>query len=111
MTCREKLKIEYPNMINRYCSGGCYGCPHDYEYLDRPDYCSNVTIGSGRCTVCWDREIPESVDIDDVNIEIDELYSALRFSGFTEEQTNLILKGFHIIIDYLEKKEERDASV
>lgn len=53
MTCREKLKIEYPKYIDERYSGGCNGCPHDYGYLPMPDRCSETT-----CTECWDRIIP-----------------------------------------------------
>ena len=61
MTCREKLKIEHPDHINMECLGGCAGCPSSYEYLDNPDYCSDVNIPANeRCTKCWDREIPEA---------------------------------------------------
>ena len=55
MTCREKLKIEYPNKINRDYCGGCYGCPDEYDYLDKPLGCR---CNSDTCTKCWDREIP-----------------------------------------------------
>lgn len=57
MTCREKLKREHPNKINKSCSGGCVLCPSDYGYLDDPSYCKHGVI-SAICTKCWDREIP-----------------------------------------------------
>lgn len=61
MTCREKLKIEHPDHINMGCLGGCAGCPSSYKYLDTPDYCGDVNIPANeRCTMCWDREIPET---------------------------------------------------
>ena len=61
MTCREKLKIEHPDHINMGCVGGCVGCPSGYKYLDIPDYCGDVNIpAKERCTMCWDREIPET---------------------------------------------------
>lgn len=56
MTCREKLAMEHPDCVGQsYYIGGCHGCPHDYGYLDKPDYCNAY---SGDCTACWDREIP-----------------------------------------------------
>lgn len=57
MTCREKLKIEYPEYIDAEYGGGCRGCPNHYDYLPIPEYCGNV---KNDCTMCWDREIPET---------------------------------------------------
>lgn len=51
MTCREKLKIEHPDIYNKYPFQT--GCPSSYGYLDDPD-CSVFD-----CEGCWDREIPE----------------------------------------------------
>lgn len=57
MTCREKLAMEHPEEICEDYTGGCYGCPHHYQYMERPEQCSFG--GSGKvCTDCWDREIP-----------------------------------------------------
>lgn len=55
MTCREKLKIEHPDIYNEYPFHT--GCPSNYGYLDdpKPD-CSGFY-----CEECWDREIPEQV--------------------------------------------------
>lgn len=52
MTCREKLRIEHPERIQKWCVGGCVGCPHIYGYLPKPDRCDEIA-----CTECWDREI------------------------------------------------------
>lgn len=61
MTCREKLKIEYPEHMNSCYAGGCKFCPYMYGYLDTPEYCNNTSISfNKRCTMCWDREIPEN---------------------------------------------------
>lgn len=72
MTCREKLKIEHPYSVNAKYLGGCLGCPRLYGYLDNPYYCNNISIPkeyepesnvihrNKRCTMCWDREIPEN---------------------------------------------------
>lgn len=51
MTCREMLKIDFPDRISDEFSGGCDGCPSMYGYLLDPERC-------GDCTDCWDREIP-----------------------------------------------------
>lgn len=51
MTCREKLKIEHPDIYNKYPFQT--GCPSSYGYLDDP----NCSIFD--CADCWDREIPE----------------------------------------------------
>lgn len=56
MTCREKLKLEHPDNVNYYFYGGCLGCPNQYGYLGKPDYCHSDLK---TCTKCWDREIPE----------------------------------------------------
>ena len=58
MTCREKLKIEYPDEVGPNYCGGCCGCPIDYEYLPDPPYCHGMN--GGLCAQCWDREIPET---------------------------------------------------
>lgn len=66
MTCRDRLKMEHPEFVSNACIGGCKGCPHDYGYLPKPDYCGTSTSAPkavNDCVMCWDREIPESVDI------------------------------------------------
>lgn len=55
MKCRDKLALEHPDYIVPKYLGGCYLCPHDYDYLPKPDYC---TEDEPSCTKCWDREIP-----------------------------------------------------
>lgn len=55
MTCREKLKIEYPSYVDEWCEGGCWGCPDDLGYLEKPEGCTHA---NGDCRACWDREIP-----------------------------------------------------
>ena len=56
MTCREKLKLEHPELVDMDYIGGCHGCPNDYGYLPRPEGCSEDP--GMNCTECWDREIP-----------------------------------------------------
>ena len=58
MTCREKLKIEYPDKVNNITGCGCTGCPSGYGYLPDPYYCKHYGDPE-LCTKCWDREIPE----------------------------------------------------
>lgn len=67
MTCREKLAIEHPEKIVSSYPGGCYGCPHEYGYLDAPpgDGCG----GDAKCRACWDREIPEEGDTETTLVE------------------------------------------
>lgn len=56
MTCREKLKKEHPEDIDRRLGCGCRGCPDDHNYLPLPLYCGR---DEDACKKCWDREIPE----------------------------------------------------
>jgi hypothetical protein len=103
MTCREKLKIEHPEKVNDNCYGGCYGCPYDYGYLTRPEYC-NCGSAESVCIKCWDREIPgtakengDSRLIDELTKENEDLRIKLR-----ETQTKLEEK------EYLQKYESND---
>ena len=57
MTCREKLAKEHPECISDMFVGGCKNCPHDYDYLNKPDYCRENN-SEASCRRCWDREIP-----------------------------------------------------
>lgn len=59
MTCREKLKLEYPEKVRNDSFGGCVGCPSSYGYLPNPAYCT-FAGGNNVCKVCWDREIDET---------------------------------------------------
>ena len=61
MTCREKLKMERPEELDRECLGGCYGCPHAYGYAQRPERC---IPNEENCTKCWDREVETDVKTD-----------------------------------------------
>ncbi len=63
MTCRDKMKLEHPEKVSSDYHGGCWGCPHYYDYLDKPDYCPlihDIVHNNTTCTKCWDREIPET---------------------------------------------------
>lgn len=60
MTCKERLSVEYPNMVTILAAGGCYGCPDTYGYLPSPSNCpgpDNVFAHCSECDVCWNREI------------------------------------------------------
>jgi hypothetical protein len=61
MTCREKLKLEHPTCVDDRNCGGCYGCPHDYDYAPAPD----GKCGSS-CAECWDREVQEETPVERV---------------------------------------------
>lgn len=58
MTCREKLAVVQPENLGEVMGGGCYGCPHHYGFLPKPEYCDSGD--DNVCTKCWDREIPEN---------------------------------------------------
>lgn len=62
MKCRDILKMEHPESVSDEFSGGCEGCPMDYGYLPKPEYClrsDDMTRGE-KCKLCWDRDIPEN---------------------------------------------------
>ena len=58
MTCREKAKIEHPELVDDRYKGGVAHCPRTYGYLEDPDYCHNIWDAL-RCVKCWNREIPK----------------------------------------------------
>ena len=64
MTCIEKLRIEYPELIrladdllNR--SVGYFGCPHMFKYAPRPINCDPRILCITKCSDCWNRELSE----------------------------------------------------
>ena len=62
MKAIEKLKQEFPTRENADSLGGAQGCPHNYGYLEQPDYCPIKKGGdfSGvhhLCHQCWNREV------------------------------------------------------
>lgn len=61
MTCKEKLKIEHPDLVNpMYTDGGCCGCPHHYGYARVPKYCDwDSSFSEKLCYNCWDREVED----------------------------------------------------
>lgn len=60
MTCREKLSIEYPEDVDSEWGGGCFGCPHDYNYAEKPYYCDGDGNDDKTCTDCWNRKVKET---------------------------------------------------
>lgn len=88
MTCREKLQIEHPELVDDNYHGGCAGCPHLYGYLDKPKNCFFSSSGK-KCTNCWDREIPE-VKVNTVEL----LYSNLR-KQFNKLSSSILGKNYY----------------
>jgi len=69
MTCREKLKIEYPECVDERYPAGCRACPDYYGYnngISRHD-CDVIRNNLG-CEYCWDQEIIEPKDERDEQI-------------------------------------------
>lgn len=62
MTFREKVAKEHPECLDEYSKGGVMGCPCSIEYKYEQDYWCGDGCGhhdnDGKCTECWDREIP-----------------------------------------------------
>ena len=58
----EKLKEDHPECVSDEFAGGCEGCPEDYGYESRDEYCPDGLEGLGievACRKCWEREMPE----------------------------------------------------
>jgi len=84
MTCRERLKIEHPEYVNERYPGGCKGCPHEYRYLDRPEYCIIASgVDNERCTKCWDREIPGTEETKEKDMHYAD-YNYLKTKSYEE---------------------------
>lgn len=56
MTFKEKLQIDYPELVDE--EGYCEDCPEDYGYEEN-SVCNNYL---NACRECWDREIPGTED-------------------------------------------------
>lgn len=81
MTCREKLIQEHPEHNNELCFGGCHGCPSQYGYANRPDWCR---IGFETCAKCWDREVEEVETQADAEVKTEvetEVENGIKSSG------------------------------
>ena len=61
MTFREKLAKEHPECVDESFDGGCKSCPHVYGYETRDE---SDKFCRSRCVKCWDREIPETKEIE-----------------------------------------------
>ena len=65
MTCIEKLMKDHPDFDKEKIDEVVdQGCPYDYGYAGRPDYCGKG-IDSRTCERCWDREVAETLQPDD----------------------------------------------
>lgn len=56
MTCREKLKQEYPQYVRNLYFGGCYGCPSDFDYKVTPLCIGGKSAAYEICAACWDQK-------------------------------------------------------
>ena len=65
-TCRQRLMREHPEEVCITWLGGCNGCPDHYGYLSPMSPCGGPydarLDNEDRCTECWDRVIPESIE-------------------------------------------------
>ncbi len=75
MTCREKLALEHPELLDEIYFGGAYSCPHNYQYLAKPDYCPGADDNA--CRRCWDREIPETEPKKEAGKEVETFHEKL----------------------------------
>ena len=109
MTCREKLKIEHPELVDDAYQGGCCDCPYsdNYKYLSREKclcYKAGINPSAELCTKCWDQEIEEPViataaktvetETYDYHAYAKHLrmkYEALIEAGFSEDQAILLI--------------------
>lgn len=74
MTCREKLAMEHPGQVGEKFMGGANNCPHTYGYLEIPDYCHKLTRC---CELCWDREMPAEIPIEEPKKEPETFHDKL----------------------------------
>lgn len=54
MTCKQLLKMEHPEYVNDFFTGGCCGCPMQYKYANLPGWCEKYDMPKS-CARCWDR--------------------------------------------------------
>lgn len=62
MTCLEKQKIDYPELVQwakENVGSEYFGCPHSFKYAPRPRECSPEHGCFISCRKCWDRELGE----------------------------------------------------
>lgn len=67
MTCREVLKLTWPDYSGWYYNddGFCAGCPSFYGIMGDPDDCLEILKQDDLCTKCWDREVYEYLEDED----------------------------------------------
>lgn len=96
MTCREKLKIEYPDCVDKNYVGGCDGCPRDYGYVVSPDYCNGYD--DEVCTKCWDREVrPDTIKAEVVNEIVSAIAGWIESNNDIVEQESMDMRiGYHL---------------
>lgn len=105
MTCRDRLKADYPHQVDADYTGGCYGCPHDYGYASKPEWCA---AGIKTCTLCWDREVKcgcESAETKKDRIVIVKLNVAAkadRYNAIVEELTKQLNDGLIVLPPFCE---------
>lgn len=110
MTCKEKLKIEHPDMIDNEKWGGCKGCPHMVVYMPRPKYCPyggnefemlSMEAKKILCTECWNRVMPSSTSTKSEPIEpkprisnmLDLLWFAEKVTANGDRSVNICKTG------------------
>lgn len=108
MTCREKLKIEHPELVDDAYCGGCRDCPHSdkYKYLSQ-EKClcckRGVHPSPELCTKCWDQEVEEpatnttaateTLDYSPYAKHLRMKYEALIAAGFNPDQAIQLISG------------------
>lgn len=61
MKCSYKMEVEHPDLVGPQYIGGCSGCPHQYLYANKPDWCKGYDFV--RCKECWDREVEKMAGV------------------------------------------------
>lgn len=102
MTCREKLKLEHPELVDAQYDGGCKGCPYEYGYIDTG--CSTASLHMS-CTECWDREIP-GTEITKKETAIMPTHDIHANTKMTKAQLVEEINNAHKYIQDMEKKLE-----
>lgn len=90
MTCKEKLKLDYPCWTNKQINNIIYNdCPSTYGYLGDPVNCIVVMAGT-RCEDCWEREIPEIFGGKTMTNDTINLIRRLLGQVFNERQNHML---------------------
>lgn len=99
MTCRDKLKLEKPELVNDRYSGGAEGCPSMYGYLNDPPVCGTRVMSDDDCRRCWDREIPGESSIKDSGDRTEFATGAVR--DMREGKGRCDLMPLEVVAEYL----------